>query len=333
MGRRHARSARLDGKRGALTGRWLHGALLACGVLVVAGGAGAVVRLLPWFFAVPVHVAVPFARGLVSLAFEVSLCVGWPVGWALATLGFVESGEARVLALLGERPLRTLLRLVPQALGFAVVVVLASFPWESRMPGRLVGELMARGRSGCAEVTIASSLPIPFTELAWVCAPGRTPRLVGKVPRGVFTARSARVADDLGWVELTEVRLQLSGEVPVRVGASRVRIGGISPWPTSLAPWVHAGISASSAIAAAFVSVLVVLRGGARGRAWALLVGASGPLAALGVLRGLERVEALSWMATAAAVLVCGAMAPLVVGWALGSLRAWGTAASTARRT
>jgi hypothetical protein len=44
--------------------------------------AGAV-RILPWLLdpSVPMRVALPFIRGVVELAFEAAVIVGWPLGW------------------------------------------------------------------------------------------------------------------------------------------------------------------------------------------------------------------------------------------------------------
>src|SRR5437879_4852758 len=95
------------------------------GVAVVALLAGSV-RVLPWVLdpSVPVPVAVPFAQTLAEAALEAALALGWPIGWALAAQTFVERGESRVFALLGERPRRTVTRLLPHGAAFAGVLAL-----------------------------------------------------------------------------------------------------------------------------------------------------------------------------------------------------------------
>src|SRR5215469_9509650 len=88
-------------------------AIVASLAIALAGFVAGAVRVLPWLLdpAVPWPTAAPFARGLAAVAIEAALLVGWPVGWALACFRYVESGEARVLLTLGERPSGTVLRL------------------------------------------------------------------------------------------------------------------------------------------------------------------------------------------------------------------------------
>src|SRR5438309_11522646 len=125
----------------------LAAALLASGVLALAALGAGTVRLLPWLFdpAVPWRVAAPFARGLASVAIESALLVGWPVGWALASLRLAESGEARALQALGERPMKTVSRLAPQALFFAAAIASMAVAWgrDANEPGLVDTELIA----------------------------------------------------------------------------------------------------------------------------------------------------------------------------------------------
>src|ERR1700677_3784659 len=85
----------------------------SAGILALLALAGASVRILPWLLdpRVPWRMALPFGRAVASVALEAAVLVGWPVGWALAAFVLVEGGEARVLAMLGERPARTTARL------------------------------------------------------------------------------------------------------------------------------------------------------------------------------------------------------------------------------
>src|SRR5512140_174181 len=122
----------------------LRAAATVTGVVLVAAGLAAAVRLLPWLLdaRVPAHVALPFARGLLAVALEAALLLGWPIGWALATHRLVERGEALVLQSLGEAPLATLRRLAPQGLALAAVLAAASLVGgrDAREPGRVVTE-------------------------------------------------------------------------------------------------------------------------------------------------------------------------------------------------
>src|SRR5580692_2421257 len=112
-----------------LAGKALGSALAGSGAVALVAGVGGAVRLLPWLLdpGVTFRLALPFARGLLALALEAALVVGWPIGWALATAEFVARGEARALATLGDSPAAATLRLLPQAAAFACVLGLVSF--------------------------------------------------------------------------------------------------------------------------------------------------------------------------------------------------------------
>jgi len=279
----------------------LRGALAGIGVVLAAAGLGGAVRLLPWLLdrAVTTRLALPFARGLFLLAAEAALLVGWPVGWSLAAAGLVERGEARVLSTLGESPYRTLARLWPQTCAFACALGLVSFLGgrEASEPGRVVTDLIGRGRESCGAVTEDSTYAVPFAGVTWLCAPGRAPRLVGHGPGRLssasFTATSARASGDLRELELADVDLALGW---ARVHAGAVRIAGLSPFghASDVPPAARAfSLSIAGALAAG-ASVLAMLRGSGRGRAAALVLAASGSLAALAAMRWIDR-SAWAW--------------------------------------
>src|SRR5439155_25861803 len=106
----------------------------------------------------------PFARSVATLAIEAAILVGWPVGWALAAFAMVERGEARVLATLGESPARSTSRLAPQALLLGALLAVASAlgARDATEPGRVVTELLDRGRAACDAVTEPTTLTVPF---------------------------------------------------------------------------------------------------------------------------------------------------------------------------
>jgi hypothetical protein len=281
--------------------RALRSALAATGAVAVASGLGGAVRLLPWLLdpAVTFRLALPFARGLLALACEAAILVGWPIGWSLATASLVERGEARVLATLGESPRRTLARLAPHAAAFACALGLVSFLGgrEASEPGRVVTDLVERGRETCADVTEVATYSVPFAGVTWLCAPGVTPRLVGRGPSGfagaIFTARGARAQGDLREIELEDARVLLGA---VRVHAGSLRLGGLSPFAhaSSVPPLARAlALTAAGAVAASW-SVFALLTGHIRGRMAAIVLAASGPLTALGVMRAVDRMDG-SW--------------------------------------
>jgi hypothetical protein len=289
-------------------------ALLAIAATSVAALAGALVRLLPWLLdpAVTWRVAAPFARGVLALAFEAAILLGWPVGWALATAGLVERGEQRVLATLGERPERTVLRLLPQALMLASALAVVSFfgGRDASAPGRVVTELLAQARAACAEEHEPTVYAVPFTDATWLCRPDAPPRLVGHAPGGlsavVFTATDAQVAGDLRSLELHDARLRF-GHASVHVDV--LRIGGLAPWAhgSNVPPALRAVVLGVSGAGAALLAAYLVLRRLVRRRFAAIAVGAAGPLVALGALRALERADARAPWAALVPVLAVGA--------------------------
>jgi hypothetical protein len=249
---------------------------------------------------IPWSTLAPFAKSLLAVAFEAALLTGWPAGWALATQRLVERGEARVLASLGEPPHRTVVRLLPQAVVFGAVLVASStvLAREAAAPGRVVNALLTEGRSACASGIARGAAPsakgVPFVSATWLCAQG-TPRLVGRAPIGgvVFTAEDARVSDDLRRIELERARMELpAGDRSVRVRVDALVLRGLSPWAraSSLPPIVRAAVVVTSALATAAGAALGILRGRRRrvSGVTAAAIGASGPLAALAMLRALE---------------------------------------------
>lgn len=304
-------------------------ALVASSAIALVGIVAGAVRLLPWLLdpAVPWRVAAPFARGLGAVALEAGLLVGWPVGWALACARFVESGEARVLLTLGERPWRTTARLAPHgaALGCALAAIALVYGSDARAPGAVATELVAQARVACARAESPATYAVPFTDLTWLCAPGATPRIVGRPPgasRGAaLTAADARVAGDFRVIELDDARLLFGTQPPVAVHVATLSLRGMSPWAraSTLPAWLRALVLAVTAWTAASLAAYFILRRVVLARgAVALVLGAGGPLAALGLLRLLERADAraaafaLLPLAAAVACAMCAGLAGLL---------------------
>ncbi len=291
----------------------LEGAVVASAAIALAGGFAGAVRVLPWLLdpAVPWPVAAPFARGLVSVALEAALLVGWPVGWALACHRFVESGEARVLQTLGEPPARTVMGLAPQGavLALALAAVALVYGGDAASPGRVATELLARARTSCGAVRTPRTYAVPFTDMTWLCAPGADPRLVGSPPgalgRGgaaVLTAKDARIAGDFRSLQLDDARVHVSGATPSDLHVGVLSIHGMAPWAhasTLPAPARAVVLAVTGWLAATAAAFLVLSRGtgqghgrGAASRLEVLGLSAAGPLAALGLVRLLERANA-----------------------------------------
>ncbi len=310
--------------------------LVASGAIALVGVVAGAVRLLPWLLdpAVPINVAWPFARGLIAVALEAALFVGWPVGCAIACFEFVERGESRVAQSLGERPLTTVGRLLPQGLALAVLLgcVALVYGTDANAPGRVATELVESAHRSCLRATAPTTYAIPFTDLTWLCAPDRPPRLVGS-PSGamasaVVTARDARIAGDFRSVELDDARMLFASPSEVSIHVDTLSLSHMTPWArgSTLPATFRAALFALTAWLAASLSALAVILRAARTRIAAIVVGASGPLAALGSLRWLEQGSAgrgafvLVPVACALACVGVGAVLPrLRLPWAAAS--------------
>ncbi len=283
-------------------------AIVASLALALAGFVAGAVRVLPWVLdpAVPWPTAAPFARGLAAVALEAALLVGWPVGWALACFRYVESGEARVLLTLGERPSGTVLRLAPQGAVFALALAAVSLVYGSdvRAPGRVATELLADARVSCAAATSPASYAVPFTDFTWLCASGAAgaePRLVGSAPAlggAIVTATGARIAGDFRAIDLDDARVLFPGKPPMVIRVASLSLHGMAPWAraSTLPAALRAVLLALTAWACASLAAWAVLRRAAVNRLVALALGAMGPLVALGLLRLLERADARAWL-------------------------------------
>lgn len=324
--------------------------VMATALLLVAAAVGASVRLLPWVLdpRIGKETLAPFARSLAVIAIEVALLTGWPMGWALAAHRLVDRGEARVLASLGESPLRSAQRLLPQGIAFAAILALTSFSLGrmSAAPGQVVDALLRDGHAACAEATSPTSNAVPFVSATWLCGTNTsaTPRLVGRSPVGgvVFTANAAHVSDDLRRIELGDARLRLDGPsgvgVHVRVGSLTLR--GLAPFTAAspLAPARRAIVVVLAGAGAALAAVIALLRGRrSTGYVVAAALGALGPTTALGALRALElrmpEQGALgpAWVALLASVPVLAVVVVLGAA-ALASLLSGARAARAGRR-
>jgi hypothetical protein len=317
-----------------MTGVVLAPALTASGVLLAVALLAAAVRVLPWILdpRVPLRAVLPFARSLLGVAAEAALLVGWPVGWALALARRVDSGEARVFALLGEAPWRTVMRLAPEAAGLAALLFLVSLSGgrDAEAPGHVVDALLAEGRTSCAQVTGATgpaTFSVPLADATWLCDPPRPPRLVAFTPGALggipFTAISAHLSGDLRALDLEDVHVGFGDPAKTRfaVHAAHVHLGGLPSWAraSSLPAFLRGLLVACAALAAGFVSAERLLRARAfPGLPMVLALGASGPLAALATMRALEAHAApAGWfflvpLAAGAAVLAVSGIFPRI---------------------
>jgi hypothetical protein len=194
-----------------------------------------------------------------------------------------------------------------------------------------VRDLVGQTRAACARVGSTATYAVPLVGATWLCAPGRAPRLVGRGPGAleavVYTAADAHVSDDLRRIDLADAHLALpppggaAGIVHAHVAALSMRGLPALVQAASLPPGVRAAFVAATGAGAAALAVLALLGLAARrsfGRLVAVVTGASGPLAALALVRGLERSDAAAWWFALAPALACAA--PLLVTALLGLL-------------
>jgi hypothetical protein len=317
-------------------------AAVSAGILSLLALAGASVRVLPWLLdpRVPWRMALPFGRAVASVALEAAVLVGWPVGWALAAFVLVERGEARVLAMLGERPLRTTLRLAPMALLFGALVGGAALAGgrDASEPGRVLGDLLRAGRSSCAGGTSsAGAVEVPLLGATWLCERSGAAHLVGHPPFGyarapgagetLYSAQSIDVSPDARRIELEDAYV-VGQTVSFHVAHALFRLPPFVRASSLPAIW-RAVFLALSGAASGLVAVWLLLAMEQRAltlwRIHALVLGAAGPVSALALLHALERAQAPMPVGAYASLPVAAAVATVSVAlvvWRLPGVRA-----------
>jgi hypothetical protein len=304
---------------------------IAAGLLLVAAFVGAAVRLLPWVLDPTIGwvMLAPFAKSLFAVAIEAAIVTGWGVGWALAAQRLVERGEARVLASLGEPPIRTILRLAPQAAMLSAILAFTSVALgrDAAAPGRVVDTLLASGHAACEGAPSPDTRSVPFVSATWLCSGNGDAHLVGRSPLGgiVFTAANAHVSEDLRRIDLDDARLVLDQGAPPRasVHVRTLVLRGLAPWAraSSLPPVLRAIVVMLAGLLGASAAVFALLRVRSRriGGIAATAMGAAGPLAALGALRSLElripESDPGAWLVLFALVPLAAALAVAAVAF------------------
>ena len=334
-GARLGRAMVASAARGPLERAAARTAGVSAAILALLALAGASVRVLPWLLdpRVPWRMALPFGRAVASVAVEAAVLVGWPIGWALAAFVLVERGEARVLAMLGERPLRTTARLVPMALVFGGIVAGAALAGgrDASEPGRVVADLLRAGRASCGTSSAPSAVDVPLLGAAWLCGGSTEPHLVGRPPlsrdgRSLYSARAIDIAPDARRIELDDASIAAAG-VSLHVKHALLRLPPFVRASSLPAAW-RAAFLATSGAASGLLAVWLLLAMEERAlvlwRLHALLVGAAGPVSSLALLHVLERAEAPMPLRLYAALPVTAAVATVsaaLVVWRLPGVR------------
>jgi hypothetical protein len=296
----------------------------ALGLYVAALGAALLFSTLRlWDLALgnaPFALWLPFARPLLSAAFEASLLLGVPLAWLLAFCQVDRiRPRARALALLG-------CVLVCFSAGGAILTDVGF-----RAPGRLAQELIETGRSSCASA-LGRRVDVPLANVAWACPPGSPMIVTGKPPElggAVFTATALKVSEDLRQLELANLELEVApkgGRIGARIAVGKAKIVGFPPWGRPRHVPLPLRLAASLLGALATVGACILVSRGNRGSMLPVLLAAVGGIVLLAVQQALDRyqVGALGYLfaAPAGAVMV-GVVALVVrgVGRALARLR------------
>lgn len=283
---------------------WSVAASLGLSAAAILAG---LVRLLPWLIHpdVPWSQARVFAEGLLALALEAALFVGIPLGSCLAAASFVRRGEARALETLGASPWTTMRGVVPVLAGLSGVLVGISLRSgnDAAKPGALATELVHRAKQACARAETPKAIPIPFTELAWLCFPRTEVQegaqwLTGRAPGGLratFVARGANIDGDFRRIQLTEATVMIPTTPNTLAKMDRLVLSGLAPFAhASGIPVIARTLSlALSACLGSAAGVFANLRARRRvvARSLALVHGLAVPLCVLGLLRALERAH------------------------------------------
>jgi hypothetical protein len=229
------------------------------------------------------------------------------------------------MMLLGESPLAAAAKQWRSAAPAVLVLLVASTmgALDASAPGRTAQNLLSQGRTACGHVTAEATYSVPFVSVTWLCAPSSAPRLYGSGPgslHGVaFSAKDAHIAPDMRRIDLEDARFILPNieRLKVDVHADAVVLRGMSPWThaSNVPPLLRALVVELVAAFAALLALVACLMRIARGTFAAVCVGVAGPIAALGLMRAMERanVPAALYLLAPIASLLAAAIATLVV--------------------
>src|SRR5882724_10857296 len=143
----------------------------------------------------------PFARPLLAAGLELSFLVSAPIA-----LGLAESGAAaRSASVASWKATAFATALVVLGLGMPAFGVSSWLDGAGSSPGQLATELVASARESCVESMPPAEVTVPLLGFAWLCEPGRAPRLRGRAPfgkRATFQASAIALGDDLKRIAL-----------------------------------------------------------------------------------------------------------------------------------
>jgi hypothetical protein len=312
--------------------RLAYGAALGCFTVFVLAAAASLVRLLPWLAApgVPLRVALPFAKLLLSVGLETACLLGAPLGCALGAAVLVGSGEARTLQIHGLSPVRLSLAALPVATlaALPLLAVLTLSDLEGARPGVFARELILGGLESCEGQKKPHAVRVPVVEVSWLCFESRQPMMAGPLPnsdgRIWFTA-----ADMLPNDELTEFNLSgLFVTAPdqgtpfhAQLRVSEAKIRGLAHWGSvgKLSGGSRGLLVLAVSLFLSLTATFGPLHYSTKSRLVTSVMGLLPALAALRVLHWASTEDRLAWvwvevmatasLATAAVLAVAGRLA------------------------
>jgi hypothetical protein len=299
----------------------------------VAGCSAGWVRLLPWLYApaLPLAALGPFVFELGIAAAQGALLIGVPLAAALGSLTFHERGEARALFALGVSPGQCA-GTIARALLAPVLAVLLLIAGARASHGDDPLELLVRTsdaiRERCAGAAEPVAVPLPGTDLSWLCERPAAPRLVGPAPGGAGQLWLSGRTLELDAERLSVQGAQLVSRVPVdglavTLEVDRFALRGFSGARPALPRLDLLGGALTGVYFAALLLAVALLRRERIPRWLPLCLGLCVGCSALVVIGSIRQAtptsaeRVISWLVAIAAPLLSASAALLVDGLAL----------------
>jgi hypothetical protein len=170
---------------------------------------------------------------------------------------------------------------------------------DASRPGEVLSAMLASAQQACRDAKEPSVLRVPLVEATWLCAVGSEPRVVLRPPAPLsdvlVTSTRVQLSEDLRTVRLADAHFAtprldaLVGQVTLR----NVPLGWAKP---HFAAWPRACALGAALVVSCLVGAVFMLRVPSSRRAMGVVRGASGPVAALAVLRVLDQRGAVDGM-------------------------------------
>jgi hypothetical protein len=287
-----------------------------CSSIAVLSLAAIAVRAMPWALDARVgwsSIGV-FARGLVLVAAETSVVLGWPIAATLVAAAANDRGECAACLLTGVSPREIAARIVPAGIVVMLpVVIVASIVGDAR-PGSALTSMVDAAQRACDPPRRTVAV-VPMTEAAWLCREGASPVLT-LATRALVRTSAVQIDDDVRTVRARDVAIDMPGPPAVHVSVRDVTFRGLPPIARSRATpamW-RTMLVCVAALLGAWSSTSVIFARLEPRRWVAVLLGAATSASTLVLLGTLEKHAAEpGWYA----LLLIAALAPSAIAQAL----------------